>query len=35
MNDTLLFSRDLWQVLQAESRDILLYGMGQRDRLAL
>ena len=28
MNDTLLFSRDLWQVLQAESRDILLYGMG-------
>ena len=28
MKDTLLFSRDLWQVLQAESRDILLYGMG-------
>lgn len=28
MNDTLLFSRDLWQVLQAQTRDILLYGMG-------
>ena len=28
MSDTLLFSRDLWQVLQEETRDILLYGMG-------
>ena len=28
MNDSLLFSRDLWQYLQEESRDILLYGMG-------
>lgn len=27
-NDALLFSRDLWQTLQAETRDILLYGMG-------
>ena len=28
MSDTLLFSRDLWQILQKETRDILLYGMG-------
>lgn len=28
MSDTLLFSRDLWQYLQAQTRDILLYGMG-------
>ena len=28
MSDTLLFSRDLWQSLQEEKRDILLYGMG-------
>jgi hypothetical protein len=28
MSNALLFSRDLWQTLAAESRDILLYGMG-------
>ena len=28
MSGALLFSRDLWQILQAETRDILLYGMG-------
>ena len=28
MSNALLFSRDLWQNLQAETRDILLYGMG-------
>lgn len=28
MSDTLLFSRDLWQYLQTQTRDILLYGMG-------
>lgn len=28
MSDALLFSRDLWQCLQEETRDILLYGMG-------
>ena len=28
MSNTLLFSRDLWQCLQEETRDILLYGMG-------
>ena len=28
MNNALLFSRDLWQSLQSETRDILLYGMG-------
>ncbi len=28
MSDTLLFSHDLWQNLQAQTRDILLYGMG-------
>lgn len=27
-NNALLFSRDLWQVLSEEKRDILLYGMG-------
>ncbi len=28
MSNALLFSRDLWQCLQGEKRDILLYGMG-------
>lgn len=28
MSNALLFSRDLWQCLQTETRDILLYGMG-------
>ncbi len=28
MSNALLFSRDLWQCLQEETRDILLYGMG-------
>ncbi len=28
MSNALLFSRDLWQCLQEEKRDILLYGMG-------
>ncbi len=28
MSNALLFSRDLWQSLQGEKRDILLYGMG-------
>lgn len=28
MSNALLFSRDLWQSLQEEKRDILLYGMG-------
>ena len=28
MNNALLFSCDLWQLLQKEKRDILLYGMG-------
>ena len=28
MSESLLFSRDLWQYVQEETRDILLYGMG-------